>query len=44
MDCRNRVFLDKRMFDTEYVYSVKFENVVKEMILKVSLYNKMMYI
>ena len=28
----------KRMFG-EYVYSVKFENMVKEMILKESLYN-----
>jgi hypothetical protein len=31
----------KRMFDGEYVYSVKFDNMVKEMTLKASLYNKM---
>jgi hypothetical protein len=36
------VFLTiKRMFDGEYVYSVKFHNMVKEMTLKASLYNKM---
>ncbi len=34
----------KRMFDREYVYSVKFENMVKEMILKASLYNKIISI
>ena len=33
----------KRMFG-EYVYSVKFENMIKEMILKVSLYNKLISI
>lgn len=33
----------KRMFG-EYVYSVKFENMVKEMMLKASLYNKMISI
>jgi len=30
----------KRRFG-EYVYSIKFNNMVKEMILKASLYNKM---
>jgi hypothetical protein len=30
----------KRTFG-EYVYSVKFKNMIKEMMLKVSLYNKM---
>jgi hypothetical protein len=34
----------KRMFDGEYVYSVKFDNMVKEMTLKTSLYNKMISI
>ena len=33
----------KRVFG-EYVYSVKFENMIKEMILKVSLYNKLISI
>jgi hypothetical protein len=33
----------KRMFG-EYVYSVKFDNMVKEMTLKTSLYNKMISI
>jgi hypothetical protein len=33
----------KRMFG-EYVYSVKFENMAKEMVLKASLYNKMISI
>jgi hypothetical protein len=33
----------KRMFG-EYVYSVKFHNMVKEMMLKASLYNKMISI
>jgi DDE family transposase len=33
----------KRTFG-EYVYSVKFENMVKEMMLKASLYNKMISI
>jgi hypothetical protein len=34
----------KRMFGREYVYSVKFHNMVKEMMLKASLYNKMISI
>jgi hypothetical protein len=34
----------KRMFDREYLYSVKFENMVKEMVLKASLYNKIISI
>jgi hypothetical protein len=34
----------KRMFEREYVYSDKFENMVKEMMLKASLYNKMISI
>ncbi len=35
----------KRMFDSECVYSVKFDNMVKEMTLKASsLYNKMISI
>jgi hypothetical protein len=34
----------KRMFDGEYVYSVKFDKMVKEMTLKASLYNKMISI
>ena len=33
----------KRMFG-EYVYSVKFKNMVKEMMLKASRYNKMISI
>jgi Transposase DDE domain len=33
----------KRTFG-EYVYSVKFENMVKEMMLKASLYNKILFI
>ncbi len=33
----------KRRFG-EYVYSVKFENMVKEMTLKASLYNKILFI
>ena len=33
----------KRMFG-EYVYSVKLKNMIHEMILKVSLYNKMISI
>jgi hypothetical protein len=33
----------KRTFG-EYVYSVKFENMIKEMILKASLYNKLISI
>jgi ABC-type antimicrobial peptide transport system permease subunit len=31
----------KRRFDREYVYSVKLKNMIQEMILKVSLYNKL---
>ena len=31
----------KRTFDREYVYSIKFKNMVKEMMLKASLYNKL---
>ena len=31
----------KRTFDREYIYSIKFKNMVQEMILKASLYNKM---
>jgi IS5 family transposase len=34
----------KRTFAGEYVYSIKFENMVKEMMLKASLYNKMISI
>jgi hypothetical protein len=34
----------KRMFDREYVYSVKFENMIQEMMLKASLYNKIISI
>ena len=33
----------KRMFG-EHVYSIKFKNMVKEMMLKASLYNKMIYV
>jgi hypothetical protein len=33
-----------RMIGREYVYSVKFHNMVKEMTLKASLYNKMISI
>ena len=33
----------KRTFG-EYVYSIKFENMVKEMVLKALLYNKLVYI
>jgi hypothetical protein len=33
----------KRMFG-EYVYSVKYENTIKEMALKTSLYNKIISI
>jgi len=41
MDYRNTVSsCIKRTFG-EYVYSVKFENMVKEMMLKASLYNKL---
>ncbi len=29
----------KRMFDREYVTAIRFENMIKEMILKASLYN-----
>lgn len=31
----------KRMFDREYVYSVKLKDMIQEMTLKASLYNKM---
>jgi hypothetical protein len=34
----------KRMFDGEYVYSVRLKNMIQEMMLKVSLYNKIMSI
>src|SRR5215212_11726176 len=34
----------KRRFAGEYVYSIKFKNMVKEMMLKASLYNKMISI
>ena len=30
----------KRMFDGEYVYSVRLKNMIQEMILKSTLYNK----
>ena len=30
----------KRMFDREYVYSVRLKNMIQEMMLKASLYNK----
>ena len=33
-----------RTFDREYVYSAKIKNMVKEMMLKASLYNKMISI
>jgi hypothetical protein len=29
----------KRIFGEEYTYATKFQNMIKEMILKVSLYN-----
>jgi hypothetical protein len=32
----------KRTFDREYVYSVKLKNMIQEMMLKASLYNKLM--
>jgi hypothetical protein len=39
------VFLTiKRMLDGEYVYSVRLKNMIQEMMLKVSLYNKIMSI
>ena len=31
----------KRMFEGEYVYSVRQNNMIQEMVLKASLYNKM---
>jgi len=31
----------KRRFDREYVYSVRLKNMIQEMMLKASLYNKM---
>ena len=34
----------KRMFDGEYVYSVRLKNMIQEMMLKSSLYNKMISI
>ncbi len=43
MDCRNVFSCIKRMFG-EYVYSVKLKNMIQEMMLKVSLYNKMISI
>ncbi len=43
MDCRNDAGSIKRTFG-EYVYSVKFENMVKYIVLKASLYNKIISI
>ncbi len=34
----------KRMFDREYVYSVRLKNMIQEMMLKASLYNKLISI
>ncbi len=34
----------KRMFGREYVYSVRMKNMIHEMMLKASLYNKMISI
>ena len=34
----------KRRFDREYVYSVKLKNLIQEMMLKASLYNKLISI
>ena len=34
----------KRTFDREYVYSVRLKNMIQEMMLKASLYNKMISI
>ena len=34
----------KRMFEGEYVYSVRQNNMIQEMVLKASLYNKMIYL
>ena len=34
----------KRMFDREYVYSVRLKNMIQEMMLKASLYNKIISI
>ena len=34
----------KRRFDREYVYSVKLQNMIQEMMLKASLYNKLISI
>jgi hypothetical protein len=34
----------KRLFGREYVYSVKLKNMIQEMMLKASLYNKMISI
>ncbi len=39
------VFSDiKRMFGREYIYSVGLKNMIQEMILKATLYNKMISI
>jgi hypothetical protein len=34
----------KRMFDREYVYSIRLKNIIQEMTLKASLYNKIISI
>jgi hypothetical protein len=34
----------KRLFDGEYVYSVRLKNMIQEMMLKASLYNKIISI
>ena len=40
VDGRNSLFLyQKRMFGREYVTAIRFENMIKEMVLKASLYN-----
>ena len=40
VDCIESVFsCIKRMFGREYVTAIRFENMIKEMILKASLYN-----
>jgi hypothetical protein len=42
MDCRNGVLIYKENVYGEYVYSaIRLKNMVQEMMLKVSLYNKM---
>ena len=38
MDCRNCLLCMKRMFG-EYVTAIRFENMIKEIVLKASLYN-----